>query len=380
MGAVEPDGSIPYVGMGNSRFEFEAYENDVDRILIEVNELEKRVNGVEQFYRDQRKKQLSTARGSTLSKDERQVNGLKKLQQEGCSRGAAAAKRTQQLISQFGVVLRQITQHKCARPFLQPVDVISLGLHDYHKVIEKPMDLGTIKKHMEATDGTAYKNLQEICADVRLVFENAMKYNDEKSEIHVKAKALLEKFEGLPLLRKVIEEEKRLEQEEAEAEAQLVMQLDKEAANARMARDISNELYEADRHLEELRENVISKCRKISTEEKKKIAAALDKLPVEDVDKALEIVAQNDPSFQSKGDLVDLNLDAQSQYTLWRLKFFVKGALEVQGKSSVVVDVDNNHDCRNNNNGNDNNNKKRKKDICNAIARTAKRRSLKASS
>lgn len=30
-------------------------------------------------------------------------------------------------------------------PFLQPVDTAALGLHDYHDIIKKPMDLGTIK-------------------------------------------------------------------------------------------------------------------------------------------------------------------------------------------------------------------------------------------
>ncbi|XP_030444931.2 transcription factor GTE1-like [Syzygium oleosum] len=375
------DGLIPYVETGNSGSEIESCEHHVDQILIKVNELEKGVNEVEQFYHDQSKKQPSVSKGSALGQDERQVNGLKKLQQDGCSsREAAAAKRMQQLISQFGIILRQITQHKWAWPFLQPVDVKALGLRDYHKVIEKPMDFGTIKKQMEATDGTAYKNVREICADVRLVFKNAMKYNDEKNQIHVMAKTLLGKFEDkwLPLLPKVTEEEKRLEQEEAEA--QLAMQLAMEAANARMARQISNELYEADMHLEELREIVISRCRKISTDEKRKIAAALDELPVEDVDKALEIVAQYDPSFQSKSDLVDLDLDAQSECTLWRLKFFVKGALEVQEKSATVVDANNNHDRSNDNNAYNNNNKKRKKAIRNAIAKTAKKRSLKPSS
>ncbi|KAF8026270.1 hypothetical protein BT93_F2930 [Corymbia citriodora subsp. variegata] len=376
---MELDGFIPYVGAGNSSSEIEAYEHGVDQILIKVNELEKRVCEVEQFHHDHSKKQPSIPKGSTLGKDERQISGLKKLQKDGCSGEAAAAKRMQQLISQFGVILRQITQHKWAWPFLQPVDVKGLGLHDYHKVIEKPMDFGTIKKRMGATDGTAYKNVQEICADVRLVFKNAMKYNDEKSEIHVMAKKLLGKFDDkwLLLLPKVTEEEKRLEQEEAEA--QLDMQLAKEAANARMARKISDELYEADMHLETLREIVISKCRKMSTDEKRKIAAALDKLPVEDVDKALEIVGQFDPSFQSKGDLVDLDLDAQNECTLWRLKFFVKGALEVQEKSSTVVDANNNHDRTNDNKACNNNNKKRKKEICNAIAKTAKKRSLKPS-
>ncbi|XP_056164905.1 transcription factor GTE1 isoform X4 [Syzygium oleosum] len=350
------DGLIPYMGTVNSGSDVEAFEHNLDQILVKVNELEKRVNEVEQIYHDQSKKQPSTSKGSTLGKDERQVNNLMKLQQDNCSREAAAAKRMQQLISQFGDIVRQ--------------------------VIEKPMDFSTIKKQMEAADGTAYKNVREICADVRLVFKNAMKYNDEKSDIHVMAKTLLRKFEEkwLHLYPEVTKEEKRLEQEEAEA--QLDMQLAKEAANARMAREISSELYEVDMHLEDLRAMVISKCRRISTDEKRKIAAALDKLPVEDVDKALEIVAQYDPSFQSKGDLVDLDLDAQSEPVLWKLKIFVKGALEVQGKSSAVVDVDSNHDRSYNNNGgnNNNSNKKRKKEICNAIAKTAKKRSLKPSS
>ena len=32
-----------------------------------------------------------------------------------------------------------------AWPFYQPVDATALGLHDYHTIIKKPMDLGTIR-------------------------------------------------------------------------------------------------------------------------------------------------------------------------------------------------------------------------------------------
>lgn len=61
---------------------------------------------------------------------------------------------------------------------------------------------------METNDGTGYKHVREICADVRLVFRNAMKYNDEKSEVHKKAVRLLEIFEEkwLKFLPKVTEE------------------------------------------------------------------------------------------------------------------------------------------------------------------------------
>lgn len=70
------------------------------------------------------------------------------------------------------------------------------------------MDLSTIKNQMEARDGTGYKHVREICADVRLVFKNATKYNDEKSDVNLMAKTLLEKFEEkwLQLLPKVNEE------------------------------------------------------------------------------------------------------------------------------------------------------------------------------
>jgi hypothetical protein len=70
------------------------------------------------------------------------------------------------------------------------------------------MDFSTIKSKMEAKDGTGYKNVREIYADVRLIFKNAMKYNDEKHDVHVMAKTLMEKFEEkwLLMLPKVAEE------------------------------------------------------------------------------------------------------------------------------------------------------------------------------
>uniref|UniRef100_A0A2N9EV55 Bromo domain-containing protein n=1 Tax=Fagus sylvatica TaxID=28930 RepID=A0A2N9EV55_FAGSY len=319
--------------------EIEGFKHRVDDIFVKVDTLEQRVNEIEQFYSSKSKKQLSASKASSIVKDkdkEKHIPSIKKQQQDASRREAAAAKRMLELMRQFGTILRQIMQHKWAWPFMEPVDVEGLKLHDYYEVIDKPMDFSTIKNQMEAKDGTGYKNVREICADVRLVFKNAMKYNDERSDVHVMAKTLLEKFEEkwLQLLPKVTEEEKRREDEEAQA--QLDMQLAQDASYARMARDLNNELYELDVHLEDLREMVVQKCRKISTEEKRKLGAALTKLSPEDLTKALEIVAQNNPSFQATAEEVDLDIDAQSESTLWRLKVFVKDTLEVQGKSPVI--------------------------------------------
>lgn len=55
----------------------------------------------------------------------------------------------------------------------------------------------------------------------------------------------------------------------------------------------------------------------------------------------------------------------QSESTLWRLNFFVKDALEVQGKNSGSMD------------GDENQNNKRKRDPCDAIAKTSKKKTKK---
>ncbi|KZV45718.1 hypothetical protein F511_44940 [Dorcoceras hygrometricum] len=96
---------------------------------------------------------------------------------------------------------------KVLHAFLGLVNVV-------YQIIDRPMDFTTIKNQMEAKDG----------------FKNAMKYNDEKSDVHVMTKVLLEKFE----------EEKR---EAEETEAQTNIHLAQEANYARLARDINNEVW-----------------------------------------------------------------------------------------------------------------------------------------
>ncbi|XP_064615943.1 bromodomain-containing protein 3-like isoform X3 [Liolophura sinensis] len=79
-----------------------------------------------------------------------------------------------------------------AWPFYKPVDASSLGLHDYHDVIKKPMDLGTVKKKME---GREYKNPQDFAEDVRLIFTNCYRYNPPESDVVNMAKNLQDVFE-----------------------------------------------------------------------------------------------------------------------------------------------------------------------------------------
>ncbi|OWM70167.1 transcription factor GTE1 isoform X2 [Punica granatum] len=365
-----------------SASEVEAFQHHLDQILIEVNRLEERVGEVEQFYEDKSKMQLNAPKGSSILRNGRQGIGIKKPQQVASDREADAARRMQELMSQFATILRQITQHKWAFPFMQPVDVEGLGLHDYHEVIDKPMDFTTIKKRMEAKDDSSYKNVREICADVRLVFKNAMKYNDEKNNIHVMAKTLLAKFEEkwLQLLPKVIDEERTREREEAES--QLDMQLAKEVEHARMARDISKELSEVETNLEELRELVLQKCRKLSVFDKMQLLQDFHQLPLEDMMNAIRVVAQSNPGFPYTVEHVDLELNPENDSAAWSLKFLVENALELQSKDLATTPV-NSFGCSNKSDKKNMNCRisanRRKKEICEAIAESAKRRRTKPS-
>lgn len=133
-------------------------------------------------------------------------------------------------------------------------------------------------------------------------------------------------------------------------------------------------------NLEELREQLIQRCRKMSTEEKRQLGMALTSLSTEDLSRALEVVAQSNPAFVLNAEVVDLDIDAQSETTLWRLKIFVKDALQAQGTSSVSKGGNNNNNNVNNNNdnnANNNNSKRGKRESCGALGKTARRKSKK---
>ena len=78
-----------------------------------------------------------------------------------------------------------------AWPFYKPVDAELLGLHDYHEIIKKPMDLGTVKQKM---DNREYRNAQEFAADVRLIFTNCYKYNPSDHDVVAMARKLQDVF------------------------------------------------------------------------------------------------------------------------------------------------------------------------------------------
>uniref|UniRef100_A0A3B3SZH4 Bromo domain-containing protein n=1 Tax=Paramormyrops kingsleyae TaxID=1676925 RepID=A0A3B3SZH4_9TELE len=157
--------------------------------------------------------------------------------------GAPGPKQQEQLRYCAGIIRDMLSKKHAAYawPFYKPVDVESLGLHDYYDIIKHPMDLGTIKvrasgvtcnrmlarQHQfpgvvisrvcgeyilgarEASvalglssalhpvppsqsklDSRQYRDAQEFAADVRLMFSNCYKYNPPDHEVVSMARKL----------------------------------------------------------------------------------------------------------------------------------------------------------------------------------------------
>jgi len=89
-------------------------------------------------------------------------------------------------------ILSKIVARRDSEFFRDPVQWQSLGLHDYIEIVKCPMDLGTVRKKLESRD---YKKVEQCAADIRLVWSNAMLYNQPGSMVYKAAKNLSELFE-----------------------------------------------------------------------------------------------------------------------------------------------------------------------------------------
>lgn len=103
-------------------------------------------------------------------------------------------------------VMKAVWKHQFAWPFHQPVDAKELNLPDYHKIIKKPMDLGTIKKRLESN---YYYSAQECIQDFNTMFTNCYVYNKPGEDVVVMAQTLEKLF--LNRIAQMDKEEKEIE-------------------------------------------------------------------------------------------------------------------------------------------------------------------------
>lgn len=74
-----------------------------------------------------------------------------------------------------------VWKHADAWPFYTPVDPNKHNCPDYFSIIQKPMDLGTIKSKL---NGGMYSCSQQCISDFELMFDNCFNYNRGKNEVY----------------------------------------------------------------------------------------------------------------------------------------------------------------------------------------------------
>jgi Bromodomain/TAZ zinc finger len=88
-------------------------------------------------------------------------------------------------------IAQQLIDDKFGWVFHDAVDPVALGLPDYFDVVKIPMHLELVRKKLE---NAIYPSMDLFARDVRLVFENAILYNGEASEVGELAQSMVEKF------------------------------------------------------------------------------------------------------------------------------------------------------------------------------------------
>lgn len=114
------------------------------------------------------------------------VNGI--IQPPVKPHPARSGRATNQLHFLSKTVMKIVWKHQFSWPFQQPVDTAKLNLPDYHKIIKKPMDLGTIKKRLE---NNYYWKAQEAIDDFQTMFDNCYIYNKPVSVLSFFFKSLM---------------------------------------------------------------------------------------------------------------------------------------------------------------------------------------------
>ncbi|KDP35948.1 hypothetical protein JCGZ_09920 [Jatropha curcas] len=267
-----------------------------------------------------------------------------------------------QLMKKCAQILTKLMKHKHGYIFNMPVDVEGLMLHDYFDIVKNPMDLGTIKSKLGKN---MYDSPVDFAADVRLTFNNAMKYNPKGHEVYNLAQQQLLRFEEWykPIRDKVGDEDQDHTHEREQVQEVQASSWD----------HISNRGGDTDR-IKKDQENVMQivpksdpigksiqpsgsnpqstaqlpvrtpspmrappvkpvklpkpkakdpNKREMSLEEKHKLGLGLQSLPQEKMEQVVQIIRKRNGHLRQEGDEIELDIEAVDTETLWELDRFV---------------------------------------------------------
>ncbi|KAJ4909392.1 hypothetical protein Rs2_04013 [Raphanus sativus] len=244
------------------------------------------------------------------------INRLDKKKGGGCSDKGKA-----QVLKSCGGLLSKLMKHKFGWIFNTPVDAVKSGLHDYHTIVKKPMDLGTVKSRLS----NKYESPLEFAEDVRLTFNNALLYNPVGHEVHRMAEFLLNMFEEKWAPLQTQYQSLNSSQQER-APPPIVV----EDRTLERAESMTNAVEPA--ALTVSPEKREEEDRDLTFEEKRRLSEDLQDLPFDKLEEVVEIIKKRTPELEQQDDEIELDIDSLDLETLWELYRFVTGYKESLSK------------------------------------------------
>ncbi|WOL12417.1 hypothetical protein Cni_G21184 [Canna indica] len=232
-----------------------------------------------------------------------------------------------QAFKSCSMLLSKLMKHKHGWVFNVPVDVKALGLHDYHKIIKCPMDLGTVKSRL-AKDW--YNSPHEFAEDVRLTFKNAMTYNPKGQDVHAMAEQLLHIFDDqwpateaefshlyCPLTTK--KKPPPLDLSSLERSGSTVHPV---AVEPNM-KPVNHPAHIGRMPAPKKPKAKDPNKRDMTFEEKQRLSNNLQNLPPEKLENIVQIIKKRNSSFSQNDDEIEVDIDSVDVETLWELDRFV---------------------------------------------------------
>ncbi|CAN1787448.1 Transcription factor GTE7 [Linum perenne] len=249
------------------------------------------------------------------------------------------------LMRRCGQILAKIMKDKCAVWFNQPVDVEGMQLFDYHHVIKKPMDLGTVKSNLDAG---FYEYPSDFAADVRLTFSNAMTYNPIGHNVHEMAKKLLKLFDSMfePAKKKFEAEQRTLSRESEDVGQSKTAFVDRVpiSHSHQLVQEAVGAVSEQQLRFGKLPKPKARQPNKrgMSMAERRWLEKELVELPPEKIDQVVQIVRKRNEKLdaENSGEVV-LEVDALGVETLWELDRFVTNYRKAVNKMKRQEQVQN---------------------------------------
>ncbi|KAG5254029.1 transcription factor GTE [Salix suchowensis] len=286
----------------------------------------------------------------------------------------------EQLMKNCSQILSKLMKHKLGYIFNSPVDVAGMQLHDYYDIIKTPMDLGTVKSKLTKN---FYESPRDFAADVRLTFNNAMKYNPKGHEVYTLAEQFLTRFGDLyrPIKEKASEdfEEENDQAQEVQAsswdhirrEPERADQIDDDFMQVTEKSDpIGQQMHQQPpqqpiglnqnpnlvRTPSPLRVPQVKPLkqpkpkakdpnkREMSLEEKHKLGVGLQSLPQEKMEQVVQIIRKRNGHLRQEGDEIELDIEAVDTETLWELDRLVTNYKKMVSKvkRQALMGINNN--------------------------------------